>query len=133
MAEENKEQAPEQEPVQEEEPAQEAEEASQQEEPKEEEKKESLLMPILYALLAGVGAFTLVMIIGIVVTFLNQPSEDPAEDPSAQVTLSDSSDQTETQAPEDSDGEDSGGGTETQAPQDSDGDGDSTDAVDAQE
>ena len=100
MAEENKEQKPEQtpeqgeEPVQGEgpeqgeEPAQEPEEAPQEEEPK---KKEGLLMPFLYALLAGVGAFTLVLIIWIAVTFLInyilQPFEPPPEQPSSEVTL----------------------------------------------
>ena len=54
MEEENKGQTPEQEqePVEGEDPAQEPEEAPQQEEPSE-EKKEGLLMPVLYALLAA--------------------------------------------------------------------------------
>ena len=104
MAEETKEQEsgqkqePEQEPGQEQEQeekeqeegsAQEAEEASEQDKP-EEEKKEGLLMPILYALLAGVGACTLVLILGIVGTFLFNrfwPSEAPPEQPSSPVTL----------------------------------------------
>ena len=88
MAEENKGQEPEkeQEPVQGEEPAQEQapEENPQKDEP-EKEKGEGLLMPILYALLAAVGAFTLIMIIGIVVTFFTrpaQPSETPSGEPS---------------------------------------------------
>lgn len=44
---------------------------------------EGLLLPILYALLAAVGAFTLVMIIGIVVTFITRPAQ-PSQSPSAQ-------------------------------------------------
>ena len=116
MADENREQEPEQaqeqEPVQGEEPAQEPEEEVQQEEPAE-EKGEGLLMPFLYALLAAVGAFTLILIIGIVVTFLTRPSEDPAESPpaesSAQVTLAPAPAETETQEP---DGGDAGTGAE---------------------
>lgn len=48
----------------------------QQDEPVEEKSGSGgLLMPILYALLAAVGAFTLVMIIGIVVTLITRPSQ----------------------------------------------------------
>ena len=111
MAEENKGQEPEQEPVQGEEPAQEPEEAPQQEEEPVKEKGEGLLMPILYALLAGVGAFTLALIIGIVLTFFFQPAEPeetPSEEQSSQVTLTASPDVTETQAPQESDGGDEG-------------------------
>ena len=101
MADENKEQesvqaeepAQEQEPVQAEEPAQEPAEEQQKDEPAK-EKGEGLLMPFLYALLAGVGAFTLVMIIGIVLTFFFQPAE-PSESPSAGT----SSQVSQTQAP----------------------------------
>ena len=90
MAEENKEQGPgqeqEQEPEQGEEqvqePAREPEEPPQKDEPAG-EKGEGLLMPVLYALLAAVGAFTLIMIIGIVVTFFTQPAQ-PSETPSTQ-------------------------------------------------
>ena len=92
MEEENKEQQPEQEqeqePVQGEEPAQEPEEKQKKDEPVK-ERGEGLLMPILYALLAGVGAFTLVMIIGIVLTFFFQPappSETPSTEPPSQST-----------------------------------------------
>ena len=104
MAEENKEQTAEQEQEQEpvqgegEEAALEPEENPQEEEPVEEEKGEGLLMPILYALLAGVGAFTLVMIIGIVLTFVFRPadpSEAPSEEQSAQVILTTSPDAAE--------------------------------------
>ena len=108
MADENKEQQSEQEqePVQGEDPAQETEE---RDEPAR-KKGEGLLMPFLYALLAAVGAFTLVMIIGIVVTFVTRPPEDPSETPSAlpssQVTTAASPDVTESQAPEGPGGED---------------------------
>ena len=109
MAEENKGQAP----VQEEEPAQEPEGTPQQEEEPVKEKGEGLLMPILYALLAGVGAFTLALIIGIVLTFFFQPAE-PSETSSgemtSQVTLAVSPAVTETQAPQESDGEEDGDG-----------------------
>ena len=104
MAEENKGQESEQtqEPVQGEESAPEPAETQQNDEPAK-EKGEGLLMPILYAVLAGVGAFTLVMIIGIVVTFLTRPSEAPSETPSAEpsshVTLAPSPTETETQEP----------------------------------
>ena len=120
MAEENKGQEPEQEPVQEEEPVQESADEPQKDKPAK-EKGEGLLMPILYALLAGVGAFTLALIIGIVVTFFTQPPEDPSETPSgeqsAQVTLTPAPDETETPAdeePEESGGEDAD--TETEEP-----------------
>lgn len=90
MAEDNKaqESGQEQEPVQGEEPAQEPAEQPQEDEPVK-EKGEGLLMPVLYALLAAVGTFTLIMIIGIVVTFVTQPaqpSESPSEEPPAQST-----------------------------------------------
>ena len=116
MAEENKGQEPEQEPVQGEDPAQEPEDAPQEDKP-DKEKGEGMLMPILYAALAGVGAFTLVLIVGIVVTILTRPPEDPSETPfpesSSQVTLTDSPTETETQGP---DGEDAGDEIETQGP-----------------
>ena len=51
--------------------------------------KDGLLLPILYAFLAAVGAFTLVMIAGIVWTVLTQPAEpleSPSTEQSAQVT-----------------------------------------------
>ena len=111
MAEENKEQAPEQEPVQEEEPAQEPEETPQQEEEPAKEKGEGLLMPFLYALLAGVGAFTLALIIGIVLTFFFQPAEPSEASPdelTSQPAVTASPDVTETQAPQESDGGDAG-------------------------
>ena len=123
MAEENKGQAPEQEPVQEEGPAQGPEETQEKDKPAQ-KKGEGLLMPILYAFLAGVGAFTLVMIVGIVLSFFFQPvepSEDPSEQESSQVTPAPSSDGTETQAPEESDGPDADDGTQSQAPEESDG------------
>ena len=118
MADENRGLEPEQEQVQGEEPVQEPEENPQQEEPA--EKKEGMLMPVLYALLAGVGAFTLVLIIGIVLAYLNppeEPLESPSEESSAQVTLA-PSDGTETQGPDGGDGDD---GAETREPQESDG------------
>ena len=92
MADENQAQEPEQEleqgqeQTQETEPAQEPEDKQQEDKP-DKEKGEGLLMPILYALLAAVGAFTLVMIIGIVITFFTQPaqpSQTPSEEPPAQ-------------------------------------------------
>ena len=112
MAEENRGQEPEQGLLQEEELLPPLEETPPPEEPVE-KKREGLLMPILYALLAGVGAFTLALIIGIVVTFLTQPaepSESPSIDPSSQVTSSLSPDGTETQEPQESDGEDGDAG-----------------------
>ena len=45
--------------------------------------KDGVLLPILYALLAAVGAFTLVMIAGIVWTVLTRPAE-PLESPSGE-------------------------------------------------
>ena len=86
MPEENQEQQPEQaqEPVQEQEQAQEPAEQQQEDKPVKEEKKDGgLLLPVLYALLAAVGAFTLIMIAGIVMTLLTQPAQ-PSETPSAE-------------------------------------------------
>ena len=89
MAEEDQvqESGQEQEQPQETEPAQEPEPAEQQQEEdkpaKEKKDNGGLLMPILYALLAATGAFTLVMVIGIVITFLTRPAQ-PSESPSAQ-------------------------------------------------
>ena len=133
MAEENKGQGPEQEqvPEQEEGPAKEPEEAQQEDKPA--KKKEGLLMPILYALLAGVGAFTLALIIGIVVTILTQPaepSETPSAEQSSQVTFAPSPTQTPAPAPDGEGGEDD---AETQSPQESDGEDTDTDATDAPE
>ena len=92
MADENQVQEPEQEQaqiqgeeqVQGEEPVQEPADAPQAEPAKKKEKKDNggILLPILYALLAAVGAFTLVMIAGIVWTILTRPAE-PSESPSA--------------------------------------------------
>ena len=92
MADENQAQGPgqEQEQPQETEPAQEPAEKQQKDKPAKEKKGGGLLLPILYALLAAVGAFTLVMIIGIVVTFVtrpDQPQESPSEEPSFQSTV----------------------------------------------
>ena len=84
MADENKGQEPEQEQGQEQEPVQEPEEEQGKEKPAK-EKGEGLLMPILYALLAAAGAFTLVMIAGIVLTILFRPAE-PEETPPAGAT-----------------------------------------------
>ena len=95
MAEENQAQEPgqEQEQPQETEPAQEPAEKQQEDKPAKKKSGDGVLLPILYALLAAVGAFTLVMIIGIVVTFITrpaQPSESPsAEPPSESATVSD--------------------------------------------
>lgn len=91
MADENQAQEPEQEqePAQEAEPVQQPTENQDKPAPKKEKSGGGLLMPILYALLAAVGAFTLVMIIGIVLTVITrpaQPSESPSVEPSAQVT-----------------------------------------------
>ena len=83
MAEENKEQQSELE--QGEEPVQEPAEEPQDKPDKKKNSGGGLLMPILYALLAAVGAFTLVMIIGIVFTIVTrpaQPSELPSSEPS---------------------------------------------------
>ena len=102
MADENQAQEPGQEPGQEqeqeqiqgeeqvqgEEPAQEPDGSPQDKPAKEDRNGEGLLMPFLYALLAAAGAFTLVMIIGIVVTFITrpaQPQESPSAGPSARV------------------------------------------------
>lgn len=120
MSEENKGQTPEQEeePVQGEELVQEPEEPQQQEEPAK-EKGEGLLMPFLYALLAGAGAFTLALILGIVLTYFHQPEEppeSPSEDSSSQVTLTPSPNGAETQEPQESDGPDADDETETQEP-----------------
>ena len=112
MAEENRGQEPEQEPVQGEESAPEPAETQQNDEPAK-EKGEGLLMPILYALLAGVGAFTLALILGIVLTFFFrpvEPEEAPSGEASSQVTLTASPDVTETQAPQEPDGGEEGGG-----------------------
>lgn len=91
MADENQAQEPEQEQdqIQGEEPVQEPAEKPRNK-PAKEKSGGGLLMPFLYALLAAVGAFTLVMIIGIVVTFITrpaEPSESPSTETSAQVTL----------------------------------------------
>ena len=137
MAEENKGQEPEQEPVQGEEPAQEPEEAPQQEEEPVKEKGEGLLMPILYALLAGVGAFTLALIVGIVLTFFfrpAEPEETPSEEQSSQVTLTASPEVTETQAPQEPDGEDGGDGGDDGDAENAGDDGDTgSDAADSAE
>ena len=90
MADENQaqESEQEQEQVQGEEPVQEPAEKPQ-DKPAKEKSGDGLLMPILYALLAAVGAFTLVMIIGIVITFITrptQPQESPSTEPSIQIT-----------------------------------------------
>ena len=69
-----------------EEPVQEPAEDPQDKPAEEIKNKDGLLMPILYALLAAVGVFTLIMIAGIVVTILTrpaQPSETPSAEPSA--------------------------------------------------
>ena len=83
------EQAQGEEPVQGEEPGQESAEKPQDKPvKKEKEKNGGILLPILYALLAAVGAFTLVMIAGIVWTILTRPagpSESPSSEPSSQV------------------------------------------------
>lgn len=86
-------QEPEQEPAPGEEPGQEPAETPQDE--PEKKKSRELLMPVLYALLAAVGAFTLVMIAGIVWTILTQPAdplESPSEDPSTQIVETQPSD-----------------------------------------
>lgn len=92
MADEKQAQGPEQEQVQVqgEEPVQEPAEKQEEDKPvKEKKEDDGLLMPFLYALLAAAGAFTLVMIIGIVLTFFTrpaQPSETPSAEPSTQIT-----------------------------------------------
>ena len=92
MAEENQAREPgqEQEQTQETKPAQEPAEENR-DKPAEKKSGGGLLMPVLYALLAAVGAFTLVMIIGIAVTLITrpaQPSESPSVEPSSQSTPS---------------------------------------------
>lgn len=81
MAEENRAQEPgqeqEQEQIQEEELVQEPAE-EQKDEQAQEKSGGGLIMPILYALLAAVGAFTLIMIIGIVVTIITRPAQPSA-------------------------------------------------------
>ena len=65
-----------------------------------------LLMPILYALLAAAGAFTLVMIIGIVVSFLTRPArspEYPSAQPSAQVVQTQSPQAPDSESPDSGD------------------------------
>ena len=90
MEDENQVQEPEQgqEQIQGEEPVQEPAETPLDKPAKEKEDNGGLLLPILYALLAAVGAFTLVMIIGIVITVITRPAdpqESPSVEPSAQV------------------------------------------------
>ena len=93
MADEKQAQETEQEPelaqIQEEELVQEPAEAPQDgPAEKEKEKNGGILMPILYALLAAVGAFTLVIIAGIVWTILTQPGgplAPPSSEPSTQI------------------------------------------------
>lgn len=75
------EQEPEQ--VQEAEPVQEPAEQPQDKPAKEKKEGGGILLPILYALLAAVGAFTLAMIAGIVWTYILFPAEPP-ESPSAE-------------------------------------------------
>ena len=84
MEEDNKSEQ-EQELAQEEEAVQEPAEKAEDQPDKKKSGKEGLFMPILYALLAAVGAFTLVLIIGIVMTVLTQPA-DPLESPSAELS-----------------------------------------------
>lgn len=90
MAEENKAQDPEQEQEQEQEQVQPVQEPTEKPQDEPAQKKDGgLLMPILYALLAAIGTFTLVMIIGIVVTFITRPAQSPeypSAEPSTQVT-----------------------------------------------
>ena len=101
MADENQTQGSEQEQeqIQGAEPVQDPAEEPQDKQAKE-KKGDGLLMPILYALLAAVGVFTLIMIAGIVVTIITrpaEPSESPSAEPSAQVV--------QTQSPQSPDGE----------------------------
>lgn len=103
MPEENKEQEAEQaqEPVQEAEqkpvqegadPAQEGTDPAQesteepQDNPAKEKSGDGLLLPVLYALLAAAGAFTLIMIIGIVLTIVLRPSKSPPAESTSQGT-----------------------------------------------
>ena len=135
MAEENRGQTPEQEleqepeaePLQGEEPAQGPEENPQPDgQDEEKRRKGDMLMPILYALLAGVGAFTITLIIGIVLTYLNQPEEPldgtPSDVSSSQVTASLSPEETETQG---TDGGNDGGDAGDSGNADDDGGADS--------
>ena len=74
-----------QEPEQEQEQAQGAEPVQEpaeepQDKPSRQKSGGGILLPVLYALLAAVGAFTLVMIAGIVWTIVTRPAE-PAESP----------------------------------------------------
>ena len=90
MVEEDQVQESEQEQPQETEPAREPAEKQEEDKPEKEKDGGELLLPVLYALLAAVGAFTLVMIAGIVLSFIfyqsPQPSESPSAEPSSQVT-----------------------------------------------
>lgn len=96
MADEKQAQETEQEQVQETEPVQEpAEKPQDKPAKKKKEKNGGIILPILYALLAAVGAFTLVMIAGIVWTILTRPAE-PSESPSAEPSIQ----IIQTQAPE---------------------------------
>lgn len=85
IQEQEPEQAQGEEPVQEQtqEPAE-----PRQDKPDKEKRGGDLALPILYALLAAVGAFTLIMIIGIVVTFITRPPESPPAETSSQSSLS---------------------------------------------
>ena len=81
-SEQEQEQAQEAEPVQE--PAE-----KPRDKPAKKESGGGILLPILYALLAAVGAFTLVLIAGIVWTIITRPadpSESPSTEPSIQIT-----------------------------------------------
>ena len=70
------------------EPAQDKQEATP---PVQENRGGGLLLPFLYALLAAIGVFTLVMIAGIVLTFFTRPADpsgSPSSSPSSQSTPS---------------------------------------------
>lgn len=88
MADENQAQETEQEQeqIQDAEPVQEPAEEPQDKPAKEKQTSDGLLLPILYALLAAVGAFTLVMIAGIVWTIITRPAE-PSESPSSETSM----------------------------------------------
>ena len=51
---------------------------------KEEKKDGGILMPILYALLAAIGTFTLIMFIAIGIMFFRARTNTPSEQPSSQ-------------------------------------------------
>lgn len=89
------------EPVQEQEPLQEPgleQELSpnQKDKQNKDDKEEyGLLLPVLYALLAAIGVFTLIMLIGIGIAFFTNRAPAPSEQPSQGITEQTSQEVTE--------------------------------------